>query len=90
VSDITKCKEHSANVGCWEEYHLIPLELRGAPRDPDNLWPEPWFGDWNARMKDALETRLKTMVCKGNLTLNEAQTAIGTDWVAAYKRFVHP
>lgn len=25
----------------FEEDHLIPLALGGAPRDPRNLWPEP-------------------------------------------------
>jgi hypothetical protein len=25
----------------FEEDHLIPLALGGAPRDPQNLWPEP-------------------------------------------------
>src|SRR5581483_11898787 len=26
----------------FEEDHLIPLSLGGAPSDPNNLWPEPW------------------------------------------------
>ena len=25
----------------YEEDHLVPLEVGGAPRDPRNLWPEP-------------------------------------------------
>lgn len=28
-------------LGDYEEDHLIPLELGGAPADPRNLWPEP-------------------------------------------------
>src|SRR5215471_19094461 len=32
------------NVSDYEEDHLVPLELGGAPRDPRNLWPEPHFG----------------------------------------------
>jgi|ERR1043166_9367284 hypothetical protein len=88
--DIRKCKEHSANMACWEEDHLISLELGGAPRDTKNLWPEPWFGAWNARQKDVLETKLKNMVCAGDVTLAEAQMAISTDWIAAYKKFVQP
>jgi hypothetical protein len=91
IPNLKKCKPHSANTQCWEEDHLISLQLGGAPRDPDNLWPEPWFGPWNARVKDALETRMKRMVCSGEVTLSEAQTAISTDWVAAYKKYVpHP
>src|SRR2546428_1074430 len=26
----------------YEEDHLISLELGGNPKDPKNLWPEPW------------------------------------------------
>ena len=90
IPDLTKCKEHSANPSCWEEDHLISLQLGGDPRSPDNLWPEPWFGPWNARIKDALETKLKRMVCAGQIPLSEAQQAIATDWVAAYKKYVGP
>lgn len=86
IPDLTK--EHSANPSCWEEDHLISLELGGHPRSPDNLWPEPWFGPWNAHIKDVLETKLKNMVCNGDLTLAEAQQAIRTDWIAAYKKYV--
>jgi hypothetical protein len=25
----------------YQEDHLVPLELGGAPRDPRNLWPQP-------------------------------------------------
>ena len=38
--DITKCVERSSNPSCYEEDHLISLELGGNPRDPDNLWPQ--------------------------------------------------
>jgi hypothetical protein len=86
--DVAHCKEHSSNEACWEEDHLISLELGGHPRNPDNLWPEPWSGPWNAHVKDALETTLKIMVCHGDITLAEAQKAIATDWVAAYHKFV--
>ena len=86
--DLTQCVEHSANVACYEEDHLISLELGGDPRNPHNLWPEPWFGPWNAHVKDALENRLHTMVCSGELGLREAQQAIATDWVAAYQTYV--
>jgi len=88
IPQLTKCKVHSANTQCWEEDHIISLQLGGAPRDPDNLWPEPWFGKWNARIKDVLETKMKRMVCNGEVTLAEAQKAIATDWTAAYKKYV--
>jgi hypothetical protein len=36
-----------------------------------------------------VETKLKRMVCDGEMTLTEAQQAISTDWVAAYKEHVN-
>jgi len=86
--DITKCITRSSNPSCYEEDHLISLELGGDPRSPDNLWPEPWFGPWNAKTKDALEDRLHAMVCSGTISLREAQKAIAADWVGAYKQYV--
>ncbi len=88
--DITRCIAHSANPACYEEDHLISLELGGHPTSPANLWAEPWFGAWNARVKDRLENRLHRLVCDGTLTLRDAQQAVATDWVAAYRRFVAP
>lgn len=61
----------------FEEDHLIPLALGGAPRDPANLWPEPWTG---ARLKDVDENRLHRAVCTGRLTLRAAQDEILTKW----------
>ena len=86
--DISKCVEHSANPACYEEDHLISLELGGHPTSAANLWAEPWFGAWNARVKDRLENRLHRLVCDGTLSLRDAQEAVATDWVAAYQRFV--
>jgi hypothetical protein len=38
----------------YEEDHLIPLSLGGAPYDPRNLWPEPRYpaDAWTADEKD--------------------------------------
>lgn len=71
----------------YEEDHLISLQLGGSPTDPKNLWPEPYAGD-NARKKDVIETVLKRLICTGQITLQEAQRAIATDWVATYKKIV--
>jgi hypothetical protein len=68
----------------FEYDHDISLELGGAPNDPRNLWPEP--GEHNP--KDALENKLKSLVCHGTLTLARAQRLIAGDWVAAYHRYV--
>lgn len=67
--------------------HLISLELGGS-NAIENLWPQPYEGPWNAVQKDHLENELHARVCSGRMSLTDAQTAIRTDWVAAYKRFV--
>jgi hypothetical protein len=69
-----------------EEDHLVPLELGGAPRDPNNLWPEPRESAGTtgagqaAENKDTEENRLKTQVCNGQITLAAARQQILTDW----------
>jgi hypothetical protein len=73
----------------YEEDHLISLELGGEPLDRKNLWPEPWYSEWNARRKDELENALHRMVCDGEITLRDAQTEIAADWIAAFKKYVH-
>jgi hypothetical protein len=76
----------SGQQGC-EIDHLISLEIGGANTEK-NLWPQPYDGDWNARDKDKLEGTLHKLVCNKTMTLEEAQDAIKTDWVAAYKKYV--
>lgn len=70
-------------VADYEEDHLVPLELGGSPRDPGNLWPEPYYGTSTAHSKDGVETKLKNAVCAGKITLASARTAIRTDWTTA-------
>jgi hypothetical protein len=72
----------------YEEDHLISLQLGGHPTDPKNLWPQPYRIKCGARIKDALETKLKRMVCDGKLTLAEAQKAIAANWIAAHRKYV--
>jgi hypothetical protein len=71
--------------------HLISLELGGDPNDPRNLWVEPPFpghqtGAGPNNPKDAVETRLHTAVCSGQVTLAQAQEAIASDWFTAESR----
>jgi len=54
----------------YQEDHLISLELGGDPRDPRNLWPEPYP---RAAKVDTIENELNAKVCSGTLTLAEAQ-----------------
>lgn len=78
------------NLADYEEDHLISLELGGAPRDPANLWPEPYtisLSDGRsvgARVKDQLENRLNDLVCSGEMPLAEAQADIATHWIATW------
>lgn len=74
------------NLGNYEEDHLISLQLGGDPKDPKNLFPQPYAG-YNARTKDIIETKLKKMVCAGQIKLSTAQKAIASNWVKAYNKY---
>ncbi len=85
---IAKCQGYCSGPQGCEIDHLISLELGGA-NTSDNLWPQPYDGNWNAHDKDRLQARLHKLVCTDKtLTLKEAQQAIKADWVAAYKKYV--
>ncbi|HXQ25787.1 MAG TPA: hypothetical protein VN822_05200 [Candidatus Acidoferrales bacterium] len=68
--------------GC-EVDHLISRELGGADEE-DNLWPQPYTQHPGAHEKDWLENELHKEVCTGQITLEDAQKEIQTDWYAAY------
>jgi hypothetical protein len=70
----------------YEEDHLVPLELGGAPRDRRNLWPERRTGRGGSAQKDAVENLLHRRVCVGTMTLAAAQRDFERDWYAAYVR----
>jgi hypothetical protein len=63
--------EHSAYVFD----HFIPRELAGEDTDL-NIWPQP---KGESRAKDVVENRLHRDVCKGTITLAEAQRQM-TAW----------
>jgi hypothetical protein len=65
--------EETGSPSEYEEDHFIPLELGGAPRNPENLWPEPHS---QSKLSDPLETQLKRKVCKHLMTLKKARAAI--------------
>ncbi len=73
----------------YEVDYLITPALGGAD-DIRNLWPES-YGEvvWNARVKDALEDRMRELVCSGQLDLGTAQREIATDWIGTYKKYFH-
>ena len=62
----------------YQEDHLVPLGLGGAPADPRNLWPEPIR---QARVSDRLENSLHRDVCAHRVTLRQ-----GRQLVVAFKR----
>lgn len=78
----------------YEEDHLVPLEVGGAPKDPRNLWPQPHAvtaADGHpagSREKDAFEDYENFLLCHARasrrITLAQAQRPFLTDWYAAY------
>jgi hypothetical protein len=73
----------------YEVDYLITPALGGSD-DIRNLWPQPYHGSpWNAHVKDALEDRLREMVCSGQLDLATAQREIALNWIAAYQKYFH-
>lgn len=74
--------------GC-EIDHLLSLEIGGA-NTLANLWPQPYAGEWNAHVKDKLENHLHRLVCAGELSLEDAQAEISTDWIASFKARMGP
>ncbi|MFM7802654.1 MAG: hypothetical protein ACKO69_11040 [Limnohabitans sp.] len=72
----------------YELDHLIPLSIGGNPTDPRNLWPQPRKGEWSAEQKNELEWIVYKMLCRGELTLTEAQQRVAQNWVDAYQAWV--
>lgn len=68
----------------FEVDHWISLEIGGL-NDIENLWPQNWP---DARRKDVVETFLHRQMCKGKITLKEAQEQILV-WPDVYERIKH-
>ncbi|MBV8844525.1 MAG: HNH endonuclease [Bryobacterales bacterium] len=78
-----------AETRAYEVDYLITPALGGAD-DIRNLWPHSNTNtEWNAKVKDALESQLRTMVCDGQLDLATAQRELATNWIDAYKKYFH-
>lgn len=71
----------------YEVDHLVSLELGGS-NDITNLWPQAFGQPMGAHEKDALENRLHKLVCNGQLSVEDAQHAIASDWIGAYRKYV--
>lgn len=75
--------------GSYEIDYVVPPALGGS-QTVDNLWPQRYnAGQWNSRIKDALEDHLETLVCTGSLDVRQAQLDLKHDWITAYKRYFH-
>jgi anti-sigma factor RsiW len=73
----------------YEVDYLISPALGGATA-VQNLWPLPYAdGIWTSRVKDALEDRLRTLVCAGKLDVQTAQRDMADNWIAAYQKYFH-
>jgi hypothetical protein len=83
VKQIAEYGYDDTSTSDYEEDHLVPLELGGAPKSEQNLWPEPRYGDGTAASKDSVETKLKKAVCNGTVRLDDARAAIASDWTTA-------
>jgi hypothetical protein len=70
--------------GDYEEDHLVPLSIGGAPSDPRNLWPEPRTGPDNAEQKDQLESWAARMACTQQIPLAQLQHEMASNWIALY------
>jgi hypothetical protein len=76
-----------AETRAYEVDYLVTPALGGAD-DIRNLWPQSYATTaWDAKAKDALEQRLRDMVCNGSLDLTEAQHEIAANWIATYKKY---
>ena len=76
-----------ARIGDYELDHIVPLALGGHPRKLSNLMLQPWEGEHGAKMKDLLEVRLQSLVCRGKLDLTDAQVCIAQDWEACARQY---
>ena len=71
----------------FEVDHLVPLAWGGS-NDVSNLWPQPFEGQWNAHVKDALEVHGLKLIREGKLDLREAQKRIAADWIGLYRELL--
>ena len=71
-----------SHIGEYELDHIIPLAIGGHPRKLSNLQLQPWDGEQGANKKDGLERRLQSLVCRGALSLLEAQRCVAENWAA--------
>jgi hypothetical protein len=72
--------------GEWEMDHIIPLTLCGS-NDALNLFPQPAEPKLGFHEKDWLEVKGRDLVCSGNISLQEAQVRIASNWIEFYEEY---
>jgi hypothetical protein len=77
----------SHTAGDYEVDHFVSLELGGS-NDISNLWPELASPKPGFHEKDKVENYLHDKVCRGQITLADAQREIATDWLKVYKEML--
>lgn len=85
LSQLNNSYKSDLAVTNFKEDHLISLELGGHPTDVKNLWPQLSADSYK---KDKLENVLNALVCKGKITLAEAQKAETTNWITSYQKYM--
>lgn len=76
------------NTKHYQMDHLVPLSLGGSPTEAKNIWPQLLISKWSARRKDYIEGILHEKVCKGELSLSQAQEEIRTNWIQTYEKYL--
>jgi hypothetical protein len=72
----------------YHEDHRVPLCAGGHPSDPRNLWPQPLEAQWRDADKNMLEQSVCRQLCRGDITLEEAQRIfLAPDWTQEYERY---
>jgi hypothetical protein len=72
----------------FEVDHLIALELGGS-NDIKNLWIESGTTQpLNFHTKDKLENAIHDLVCAGQMSLEEAQQKMASNWAKLYKEYL--
>ncbi|WP_267347133.1 hypothetical protein [Sphingomonas sp. GM_Shp_2] len=77
-------------LSAYELDHLIPISLDGAPLRSSNLWLQPRSGQANAEDKNVVAYVLWRLVCERQLPLADAQHAMRTNWIDAYRIYATP
>lgn len=91
---VSEKKEVFARYGIpWSQHsrfeidHYVPLCIGGV-NTISNLWPEVWGGKYGAHAKDRIECFLHRRVNKGQMTLQEAQSAfLDGPWTNAFSKY---